>query len=53
MPRPPSLAVDHYEKLRQEVQKGIEDADGDDLVDHDTVFARLKAMAAGPPSGNN
>ena len=33
------------ERLRQQVQKGIEQADRGDLVEHDTVFARLKALA--------
>ena len=41
------------EKLRQEIQVGIEQADNDDLVDHDTVFAQLRTMAmeaqANPP----
>ena len=33
------------EKLRQEIQVGIEQADRSELIDHDTVFAQLKAMA--------
>jgi putative addiction module CopG family antidote len=34
------------ERLRQQVQTGIEQANGGDLHDHDTVFGQLKAMAA-------
>lgn len=34
------------EKLREAVQVGIDQADKDELHDHDTVFAQLKAMAA-------
>ena len=34
------------EKLRQKVQVGIEQADRGDVIDHDTVFARLRALAA-------
>ena len=33
------------ERLRVKVQEGIEQADRGDVIDHDTVFARLKAMA--------
>jgi antitoxin ParD1/3/4 len=33
------------ESLRQEVKLGIDQADRGELVDHETVFARLKAMA--------
>ena len=33
------------EKLRVKVQEGIKQADRGDVMDHDTVFARLKAMA--------
>lgn len=34
------------EKLRQQVQAGIDQADRGELTDHDTVFAELRAMAA-------
>jgi|CXWL01.1.fsa_nt_gi putative addiction module CopG family antidote len=34
------------EKLRQQVQVGIEQADRGDVVDHDTVFSRLKAISS-------
>jgi antitoxin ParD1/3/4 len=34
------------EKLREAVQVGIDQADRGELLDHDTVFAQLKAMAA-------
>ena len=34
------------ELLRQEVQVGIEQADRGDVLDHDTVFERLRALAA-------
>jgi antitoxin ParD1/3/4 len=34
------------ERLRQQVQEGIEQADRGELVDHDTVFGQLRAMAA-------
>lgn len=41
------------ERLRQEVQLGIEQADRGELVDHETVFARLKALATtGQGTGN-
>ena len=34
------------EKLRLEIQVGIDQADRGELFEHDTVFAQLKAMAA-------
>ncbi|WP_164102576.1 ribbon-helix-helix domain-containing protein [Candidatus Laterigemmans baculatus] len=38
------------EKLREEVEVGIQQADRGELVDHDTVFARLRTLAdAGMP----
>ena len=33
------------EKLRQEIQVGIDQADCGEVHDHDTVFGQLKAMA--------
>ncbi len=42
------------ERLKQQVDVGIEQADRGELVDHDTVFGQLKAMAAAarqPESG--
>jgi putative addiction module CopG family antidote len=33
------------EALRQAVQVGVDQAETDDLHDHDTVFAQLQAMA--------
>lgn len=33
------------ERLRQQVQEGIEQADRGDVIDHDTVFAGLRTMA--------
>ena len=33
------------ERLRQEIQIGIDQADRGEVYDHDTVFAQLKAMA--------
>jgi predicted transcriptional regulator len=33
------------EKLREEIEIGIQQADHGELVDHDTVFTRLKALA--------
>ena len=41
------------ERLRQQVQVGIEQADRGDMVDHDTVFARLTAMALAAQSGSD
>ena len=39
------------EQLRQQVQIGIEQADRGEVIEHDTVFAQLKAMAtAASPS---
>ena len=44
--------LESNEKLRDQVQMGIEQADRGDVIDHHTVFAQLKAMAiAAPPSG--
>lgn len=40
------------EKLRQEIQVGIDQADRGELFDHDTVFARLKAMATEAHASN-
>ena len=34
------------EKLREEVQIGIDQADKGELHDHDTVFGQLKVVAA-------
>jgi len=39
------------EQLRQLVQHGVEQADCGDLVDHDTVFSQLRALAAEQTSG--
>ena len=39
------------EKLREAVQVGIDQADRGELLDHDTVFAQLKAMAAEATGG--
>lgn len=33
------------EQLRQQVQTGIEQAENGEVLDHDTVFAQLKAIA--------
>ena len=41
------------EKLRQQVQTGIEQADRGEGVDHDTVFARLKSMAGAAHSDSH
>ena len=40
------------ERLRQEIQIGIDQADRGDLHDHDTVFAQLKAMATEAQASN-
>ncbi len=40
------------EKLRQEVQVGKDQADRGELIDHDTVFAQLKAMATEVQANN-
>lgn len=34
------------EQLREQISLGVEQADRGDLVDHDTVFAHLRAKAA-------
>lgn len=34
------------EKLRQEIQLGIDQADRGELFDHDTVFAQLRMIAS-------
>ena len=40
------------EKLKQEVKLGIDQADAEQLLDHDTVFGRLKIMAENARSGH-
>ena len=40
------------ERLRNEVQIGIDQADCGDVHDHDTVFAQLRAMAAEAQASN-
>lgn len=40
------------EKLRQEIQVGIDQADNGELHEHDTVFAHLKAMATEAQANN-
>jgi antitoxin ParD1/3/4 len=40
------------ERLSQQVQVGIDQADRGELVDHETVFGQLRAMAAGTQSAN-
>ena len=35
------------EQLRAEIAVGIEQADREDVIDHDTVFADLRARATG------
>ena len=39
------------EKLREDVEQGIQQADRGDLVDHDRVFARLKTLAGSGQPG--
>ncbi len=34
------------EQLRRQVDVGIQQADRDDVIDHDTVFANLRSRAA-------
>jgi len=34
------------EKLRSQIQTGIEQADRGNVLDHDTVFGRLRAMTS-------
>lgn len=40
------------EKLRREVQVGIQQADRGELIDHDTVFGQLKALAKEAKASN-
>ncbi len=40
------------EKLRQEIQIGVDQADRGEMHDHDTVFAQLRAMAAQHQASN-
>ena len=35
------------ERLRAQIQAGSEQADRGEIADHDTVFARLRALATG------
>ncbi len=44
--------LDSSERLRQEIQVGIEQADRGEFHDHDTVFAQLKAMASESHASN-
>lgn len=41
------------EKLRDDVEKGIEQADRGELTGHDTVFARLKTLAGPGQASSN
>ncbi len=40
------------EKLRQEIQIGIDQADRGEMYDHDTLFFQLKAMAIEAQASN-
>ena len=40
------------ERLRSHVQVGIDQAEREDVHDHETVFAELKAMASHAVAGN-
>ncbi len=40
------------EKLRQEIQVGIDQAERGEIYDHDTVFSQLKAMATEVQASN-
>ncbi len=40
------------EKLKQQVLEGIEQADRGELVDHDTLFGQLRAMALATQTPN-
>ncbi len=40
------------EKLRQEIQLGIDQADRGELVDHDTVFTHLRMIASQTQTSN-
>ena len=40
------------ERLRQEIQIGIDQADRGEVYEHDTVFAQLKAMATEAQASN-
>lgn len=41
------------EKLREKVQEGIRQADRGEMVDHDTVFDRLRGLVASHERGGN
>lgn len=43
----------YAEKLREEVEVAIQQADRDELGDHDTVFARLKTLAGSGQAGTD
>lgn len=43
----------YAEKLREEVEVGRQQADRDELVDHDTVFAHLKTLAGSGQAGTD
>jgi antitoxin ParD1/3/4 len=40
------------EKLRQEIQLGIDQADRGEVYDHETVFAQLRTMASEAQTSN-
>lgn len=40
------------EKLRQEIEVGINQAERNEVCDHDTVFAQLRAMATEAQASN-
>jgi antitoxin ParD1/3/4 len=42
----------YNEKLRREVQVGLEQADRGELIDHDTVFGQLKTLAKEAKANN-
>ncbi|MCE9553956.1 MAG: type II toxin-antitoxin system ParD family antitoxin [Planctomycetes bacterium] len=46
------LLVSH-ERLKQEIQVGIQQAEHGDLSNHDTVFGQLRTMTAAALQGEN
>ena len=41
------------EKLREKIETGIRQGDRGELVDHDTVFARLRTLAGSGDTGSH
>lgn len=41
----PQVPMDTGKELQQQIQVGVEQADQGEMIDHDTVFSQLRAIA--------